>query len=67
MDADDGRTIPQYTIMTDMFAQVKNNDLKAFKAFLESGTSGIEPYVNSVQYSYGLSPQIYKSDTSDGA
>ena len=63
-EADDGRTIPQYTIMTDMFAQVKNNDLKAFKAFLESGTSGIEPYVNSVQYSYGLTPQIYKTDTS---
>ena len=62
----DERLIPQSTIMSDMFAQVKNNDLRAFRAFLEGGESGIEPYVNSIQYSYGLSPLIYKRDTSEG-
>ena len=60
------RLIPQSTIMSDMFAQVKNNDLRSFRAFLESGESGIEPYVNSIQYSYGLAPLVYKSDTSAG-
>ena len=58
--------IPQRAIMSDMFANVKNNDLRTFKAFLESGTSGIEPYVNSIQYSYGLNPLVYKADTSKG-
>ena len=57
--------IQQNSIMSDMFAQVKNNDLKSFRAFLESGNSGMEPYVNSIQYSYGLNPLIYKADTSE--
>ena len=63
-EASDDRIIPERTIMADMFAKVKNNDLKAFRAFLESGESGMEPYVNSIQYSYGLQPQVYKADTS---
>lgn len=61
-----GRAIPESTVMADMFAQVKSNDLRAFRSFLESGESGMGPYVNSIQYSYGLSPQIYKADTSGG-
>ena len=64
--AADEREIKQYGIMANMFAQVKNNDLRTFRAYLESGDSGIEPYVNSIQYSYGIAPQIYKADTSKG-
>ena len=60
------RHLRQASIMSDMFAQVKNNDLKTFGAYLRGGESGIEPYVSSIQYSYGLSPHIYKSDTSEG-
>lgn len=62
----DQRLIPEYTIMSDMFARVKNNDLARFKAFLESGDSGIEPHVNTIQYTYGVTPLIYSSDTSNG-
>ena len=51
--------IPQMSIMTDMFAQVKNNDLKSFKSMLESDSLGISPYINTVQYSYGITPQVY--------
>ena len=58
--------IPQNTIMGDMFAQVKNNDLSAFKAFLDSGESGIEPYVNTIKYDYAITPQIFSADTSEG-
>ena len=65
-EVEDERLIPQETVMSDVFAQVKNNDLRAFRAFLESGSSGMEPYVNSIQYSYGLQPQIFKADTSKG-
>ena len=56
--------IEQSAVVSDMFAQVKNNDLRAFRTFLQSGTSGVDPYVNSIQYSYGLNPLVYKSDTS---
>ncbi len=62
----DQQVIPEYTIMSDMFARVKNNDLARFKAFLETGDSGIEPYVNTIQYTYGVTPLIYASDTSNG-
>ncbi|MBQ9006411.1 MAG: hypothetical protein IJ092_08565, partial [Atopobiaceae bacterium] len=61
----DGR-IPEYMIMSDMFARVKNNDLVRFKAFLEGGESGIEPYVSTIQYTYGVTPLVYASDTSSG-
>ena len=60
------QVIDQRTVMGDMFAKVKNNDLRAFRAWIESGESGIEPYVNSIQYSYGINPIIYKADTSAG-
>ena len=57
--------IPLSTIMTDMFAKVKNNDLSAFKEYLESDESGIEPYVNTIQCQYGIEPRVYASDTSE--
>ena len=52
--------------MTDMFAKVKNNDLKSFKKFLDDGGDGIWDYVNDIEYSFGIKPLVYKSDTSDG-
>ncbi len=61
-----GDSIRQVSIMTDMFAEVKTNDLRAFREFLQSGESGIDPFVNTIQYTYSVTPQIFKSDTSDG-
>ena len=58
--------ISQIKIMTDMFAEVKNNDLAAFKTYLEGDESGIDEYVNLIQYSYGVEPQIYDTDTEKG-
>ena len=58
--------IPQEAIMTDMFAQVKTNDLSSFKSFLDGGGSGIGKYVNAIEYDYGVTPQVYLSDTSQG-
>ncbi len=64
-DADnDKRLIKQSSVMSDMFAQVKSNDLKSFRTFLMSKDSGIDNYVNSVQYSYGIQPIIYKAGSS---
>jgi len=50
-------------IMTGLFSSVGANDLKSLKAYLESGTSGIEEYVNTIEYQYNVQPQIFlKSD-----
>ena len=59
--------IPETRIMTDMFAQVKNNDLKTFKEYLEEDTCPINDYAASVRYRYDITPLIYAADTSHGA
>ncbi len=49
-------------MMTTMFGSVGSNDLAALKEYLDSGESGIEPYVNSIEYSYNVAPQLFSSD-----
>lgn len=58
--------IRQVSIMTDLFAEVKNNDLRAFKEYLDSGKSNIDENASAIQYSYDIDPLIYSVDTSDG-
>ncbi len=55
----DGR-VPVNQMLTTMFAQVNANDLTALKRYLEGGESGIEKYAGAVEYTYGISPQIYR-------
>ncbi len=45
-------------------SEIWANDLSSFKEFLESGKSGIEPYVSSIQYTYGGKMNIFAGDTS---
>ena len=59
-------SIPQFTMLKDMFASVKSNDLKSFKAYLDSDGASISDKVNAIQYDYGITPLVYASDTSDG-
>ncbi len=54
------------TMLTNMFSQIETNDLASFKEFLDSGESGIEQYVNLIQYEYDVTPQIFMADTTDG-
>ena len=53
-------------MMSRMFASIGQNDLAALKAYLDSGESGIEPYVNTLYYEYSVTPLIYDGDTSKG-
>lgn len=57
-------------IMTDMIksmaTQVRNNDLKSFKEFLESGQTNITDYINSIQYGYDAELYVYRADTENG-
>ena len=47
-------------MVTDMFDTMSSNDLASLKAYLDSGTSGIEQYTSAVEYSYDVMPQIYR-------
>ncbi|MCL2736132.1 MAG: ATP-binding cassette domain-containing protein [Propionibacteriaceae bacterium] len=54
-------------LLATMFSHIGANDLASLKTFLDSPASGIAPYVNSIQYNYSVTPQIFASDTTDGA
>lgn len=65
-DADDSALIPEFMMLTDMFASVGSNDLSGLKSYLDSGAAGIEDDVNAIQYDYGITPLVYAADTSEG-
>ncbi len=49
-------------VISSMFSQISTNDLQSLKEYIDSGESGIEEYVKSVEYIYDLDPQIYYED-----
>ncbi len=56
-----------YDMMNALFnSDSKQNDLKTFKAWLDSGESGIEKYTTAIQYGYSTALDVYVSDTSNG-
>ena len=61
----DGK-IHSINVMGDMFKaitqEVKRNDLKSFKAFLESDKTNIKDYVTDIQYGYNVTMNLYKND-----
>ncbi|MGI6239730.1 MAG: FtsX-like permease family protein, partial [Christensenellales bacterium] len=63
-DAAQEGVVRSSNVMLDMFEsmqqQVTTNDTAAFKAYLESGASGIEASVSDIKYAYGTTPQIYR-------
>ena len=49
-------------MVTDMFSTMDSNDLESLKKYLDSGESGIEKYTNAIEYSYNVTPQIYREE-----
>lgn len=58
-------TVPETRMVTDMFASLENNDLAALKLFFDEGGDGINDYVNSIEYRYNVTPQIFDGNTDD--
>ena len=55
-----------YDMMNSMMSAEKQlNNLKAFKAFIDSDTTEIAPYVHSIQYSYDLDMNLFVQDEDD--
>jgi len=56
-------------IMTDLLSQMAEkqnvNDLKSFKAFIESDKSDISTYVSEIRYKYNLDLNLYKLEDND--
>lgn len=49
-------------MVTDMFSTMDSNDLKSLKEYLDNGGSRIEDYANAIEYSYQITPQIYRQN-----
>ncbi len=56
-------------IMSDMISslsnEMKTNNLKDFKKFLDGKDSNIRDYVSDIKYSYNLNLNLYKADASE--
>lgn len=64
-EAEDG-TLVEQQVIGQVFAQIGTNDLGSFKTYLEANMDEIGNTINAIKYDYGITPQIYSSDTSDG-
>ena len=62
----DGGTVGESKMVTGMFGSIGSNDLASLKEYLDNGDSGIDQYVNSIEYGYNITPQLFSSDTEDG-
>ena len=49
-------------MFTSLSKEVKRNDMEDFKNYIESDKVNIDEHVTSIQYGYGLTPNIYKVD-----
>ena len=52
--------IAEEQMMGGMLASAKANDLASLKRWFDSGYSGMEDVTRGIDYSYGVSPQIYR-------
>ncbi len=50
-------------MFTMMYQETNTNDLKSFKEFLDSSESGISDYCTHVEYSYGITLQVFADYT----
>ncbi len=63
-EAEEGVVVEQ-PMISQMFAQIGDNDLGSFKAHLEANYDSISHTINDVRYSYGIKPLIYREETED--
>lgn len=52
------------SLIETMSKQIKTNNLKEFKKYLEGNPDNLSNYVNDIRYTYNLDLQIYSKDTS---
>ncbi len=57
-----GDAVEEKAYISKMFESIGKNDLKSFKAYLESDQETIDELCSSVVYKYSISPRIYTTD-----
>ncbi|MBR5742824.1 MAG: ABC transporter ATP-binding protein, partial [Clostridia bacterium] len=51
--------VREWSTVTRLLSRISTNDLESLKTFLESGESGVAPYVRAIEYEYNLTPRIF--------
>ena len=66
--SDDGSDKPVHEskMIANTFDSIGSNDLASLKEYFDSGESGVEPYVSSIEYGYNVTPHIFSPDTENG-
>lgn len=49
-------------VVSNMFSKMSTNDLASLKSYLESNPENINDSVHAIEYKYGVTPQIYRTD-----
>ena len=52
------------SLIETMASEIKTNNLKDFKKYLETNPNNLNNYVNDIRYTYDIDLQIYSKDTS---
>ena len=58
--AEDKKSVGEWNAITSMLSGMTTNDLKSLKAYFESRDCDINSYVQAIEYSYNVTPRIYK-------
>ena len=56
------KDVDEWSIVTNLFSGITNNDLRSLRAYFESDECDIYDYVQALEYGYNITPQIYKLD-----
>lgn len=64
--SDSGKPVHESKMITGMFSSIGSNDLASLKEYFDNGGTDIDSYVNSIEYGYSVTPQIFNSNTDDG-
>ncbi len=59
---DNSNTVTERQYITSMLSNIKANDLKSFKKYLEDNYSKVKDDLSSIKYSYSIDPLIYTID-----
>ena len=60
--AEDDKAVKEWNAITSMLSGMTTNDLKSLKTYFESSDCDIDNYVQSVEYSYNVTPRIFRAD-----
>ncbi|MDO4467358.1 MAG: ABC transporter ATP-binding protein/permease [Bacillota bacterium] len=63
VDEKKGEEVNERKTISSLFSQSKKNDLRSLRNFLESDQSKVYDYANAVEYSYSITPNIYRIDS----